>query len=226
MRPPIRRMTKSDLLWLSEHSCKAHRTAFLDGHYNCFLREKPEDSPFKERVGYLDIESTGLKGNWDFMLCYSLKEEGGEILGRHLTPHEIRTYKFDKVLTKELIQDVRKFDRIITYYGSRFDIPFIKTRAEKWGLDFPAYRDLWQTDTYDLAKRNLLLHSTRLQHVCSLLGIPSKQHPLDPDLWQRAQSGDIPSLKTVKIHCDEDVISLEKATKRLQKYSIPAKRSI
>jgi uncharacterized protein YprB with RNaseH-like and TPR domain len=190
------------------------------------LREQPEDSPFQERIGFLDIESTGLKGNWDFMLCYSLKELDGEILGRHITPQEIRSYRFDKKMTLELIRDINKFDRMITYYGSRFDIPFIKTRAEKWGLDFPAYRDLWQTDVYDLAKKNLLLHSTRLQHVCNLMGIPSKQHPLDPDLWQRAQSGDVPSLETVKVHCDEDVGALEAAWLRLRKYSIPMKRSI
>lgn len=225
MKPPIKRMTKAELVWLAENLCQAHSHSYLT-HYPCFLKENPPQSPFREKVGFLDIESTGLKGNWDFALCYSLKELGGGISGRHLTPKEIRTYKFDKKLIDELIKDVKKYDRIITYYGSRFDIPFIKTRAEKWGLDFPAYRDLWQTDTYDLAKRNLLLHSTRLQHVCSLMGIPSKQHPLDPDLWQRAQSGDVPSLETVKTHCDEDVIALEAATLRLQKYSIPQKRSI
>ena len=225
MKPPIRRLTKKEIEWLAVHYCKAHRVDFLQ-HYNCFLKENPADAPFRERVGYLDIESTGLKGNWDYMLCYCLKEHGGDILGRHLSQQEITHYKFDKDLTKELIVNVNKFDRIITYYGTKFDIPFIKTRAEKWGLDFPSYRDLWATDVYYIAKANLLLHSTRLMHVCDLLGIPSKGHKLDPDIWQKAQSGHIPSLEWIFSHCQEDVVSLELAHERLKKYTLPAKRSL
>ena len=225
MKPPIRRLTKDQLIWLSEHQCR-HAHTFLD-HYSCFLSESPSTAPFHERVGYLDIESTGLKGNWDYMLCWCLKIEGGKILGRHLERKEIvDKFIFDRDLTKELINEVRNFDRIITYYGSRFDIPFIKTRAEKWGLDFPAYRDLWQTDCYDLAKHNLLLHSTRLMHVCDLMGIPSKEHKLIPDIWMKAKAGHVPSLEWIFTHCKEDVISLEEATNRLKKYSVPAKRSL
>ena len=222
---PIRRMKMSEIEWMSDNTCKAHRVSYLE-HYNCFLRESPENSPFKERVGYLDIESTGLKGNWDYMLCFCIKEANGNILGRHLSQREITTYKFDKGLTQELVTAVRGFDRIITYYGIRFDIPFIKTRCEKWGIDFPSYRDLWQTDLYFIAKANLLLHSTRLMHVCDLMGIPNKEHKLIPDIWMKAKSGHVPSLEWIFEHCKEDVISLEMAHERLKKYTLPQKRSI
>ena len=225
MKPPIRRLTKKQIEWLADNQCKAHGHSFLS-HYPCFIRESPADSPFHERVGYLDIESTGLKGNWDYMLCFCIKEAGGNILGRHLTKREITNYKFDKDLTKELADTIRGFDRIITYYGIRFDIPFIKTRCEKWGVDFPAYRDLWQTDLYFIAKANLLLHSTRLMHVCDLLGIPSKEHKLIPDIWMKAKSGHVPSLQWIFTHCQEDVVSLELAHDRLKKYTLPQRRSI
>ena len=225
MRPPIRRMKKSDIVWLAENKCKAHGHSFLD-HYSCMLRERPDDSPISEKIGFLDLECTGLKANWDFILSYCLKELDGPILGRHLTRKEIISYEFDKNLTGELLADIRKFDRITTYYGQRFDIPFAKSRAEKWGLDFPAYRDLWQTDVYFIAKANLLLHSTRLEQVCKLLDIPSKEHKLEPDIWQMAQAGHEESLDWIHTHCMEDVISLEAVYKRLQKYTVPAKRSI
>jgi len=226
MRPPIRRLTKTNLEWLSSHHCKAHRTAFLDGHYNCFLKEAPADSPFKERLGFFDIESTGLKGNWDFVLSYCIKELDGPILGRHLTQREITTYRFDKNLILELIRDLNSFDRVATFYGMKFDIPFVRTRAEHWELDFPAYRDLWQTDIYYIAKQSLLLHSTRLEQVCKLLKIPAKEHKLEPDIWQKAQAGHQESLDWIHTHCCEDVTSLEAVYKRLNKYTIPAKRSI
>ena len=167
-----------------------------------------------------------MKANWDFILSYCIKELDGPILGRHVTKKEIITYEFDKKLTAELLADIRKFDRVTTYYGQRFDLPFVKTRAEKWGLDFPAYRDLWQTDVYFIAKQNLLLHSTRLEHVCEVMGIPSKEHKLEPDIWQKAQAGHEESLDWIHTHCEEDVISLEAVWKRLRKYTTPAKRSI
>ena len=225
MKIPIRRMKKSDLIWLAENKCKAHHHSFLE-HYPCLLRERPVESPFHERIGFLDLECTGLKANWDFILSYCLKELDGPILGRHVTRKEISSYCFDKKLTEELLADIRKFDRITTYYGQRFDIPFAKSRAEKWGLDFPAYRDLWQTDVYFIAKANLLLHSTRLEHVCNLLGIPAKGHKLEPEIWQKAQAGHEESLDWIHTHCMEDVTSLEAVWKRLQKYTVPAKRSL
>ncbi len=225
MNIPIRNISKANLEWLATNTCKAHHHNFLD-HYACYKKERPVDSPFHERIGFLDLECTGLKANWDFILSYCIKELDGPILGRHLTRREIINYDFDRHLTEELINDVRKFDRVITYYGQKFDIPFMKSRSEKWGLDFPAYRDLWQTDVYFIAKANLLLHSTRLMHVCDLLGIPSKEHKLDPDIWQKAQSGHEESLAWIHTHCEEDVTSLEAVYKRLEKYTLPAKRSI
>ena len=225
MKPPIKRMTKAEILWLSENLCRAHGHTYLS-HYDCLLKENPDHAPFHERIGFLDIESTGLKANWDFVLCYCLKLLDGPILGRHLTPREITSYKFDKNLTDELIKDIEKFDRVTTYYGSRFDLLFIRTRAEKWDLEFPAYRDLFQTDVYDIAKSRLLLHSTRLENVCKLLKIPAKEHRLEPDIWQKAQAGHKESLEFIFTHCQEDVISLEAVWKRLNRYTIPQKRSI
>jgi len=227
MTIPVNQLTKAEIVWLANHHCKAHRVDFLS-HYNCFLREKPLESPFYERIGFLDIEATGLKANWDFMLCYCIKELDGKILGRHLKPKEILSYKFDLDLVKELLVDMQKFHRLVVYYGSnyRYDIPFCRTRAEKWGLDFPVYRSQWVTDVYDIAKQKLCLHRTRLETVCNLLGIPSKGHRLEPDIWQKAQAGHPASLGFIFAHCKEDVISLEGAWKRLEKYSSRGKKSI
>ena len=227
MRPPARRLTKAELIWLFENKCEAHSMDYAS-HYDCYLKEDPQNAPFYERVGFLDIEATGLKANWDFMLCYCIKELDGKILGRHLTKDEVIDRKRDKYLVKELIRDMNKFHRLVVYYGRdyRYDVPFVRTRAEKWGYDFPAYRDQWVTDVYDMAKAKLCLHSTRLQHVCDLLGIPSKGHKLDPEKWQDAQVGHQPSLRWIFKHCQEDVISLEGAWKRLNKYTFRGKRSI
>ena len=225
MIAPVEQLKKSDIIWLGKNRCRHFKT-YLE-HYNCFLTEKPE-SPFEEKIAFLDLECSGLKANWDFILCYCLKPLDGKIIGRHVTPKEILSYQFDKFLVHELLVNMSEFHRIIVYYGRdyRYDLPFVRTRAEQWGLDFPAYRDKWVTDVYDIAKAKLCLHSTRLEHVCKLLGIPSKGHRLEPDIWQKAQAGHVPSLKFIFTHCKEDVISLEGAWRRLVKYVGKTKRSI
>ena len=131
MRPPIKRMTKTQIEWLNDNYCKHGHTYLHD--YSCLALESPPDSPFHERIGFLDLECTGLKSNWDFILSYCIKELDGPILGRHVTKREISGYAFDKNLTVELIADVRKFDRIITYYGQTVRHPVYENPRRKVG---------------------------------------------------------------------------------------------
>jgi uncharacterized protein YprB with RNaseH-like and TPR domain len=189
-------------------------------HWNCFLREAPPDSPVYEKIGFADIEATGLVGDFDFMLSYCIKELGGKIYGRVLMPYEIRNYIFDKRLIAEFIKDLCRFDRIVVHYGRdrRYDIPFARTRALRWGVEFPSYKELKITDTYDIAKNKLKLHSNRLESICQHLKIPAKGHRLEPDIWQRANAGSKKDLQWIFTHNKEDVVSTEQVWLKLQHF--------
>jgi uncharacterized protein YprB with RNaseH-like and TPR domain len=229
MIAPVERLKKEEIIWLARHTCKKHRHSYLS-HYQCYINEQADiiDDPYKERIGFFDIEATGLKGNWDFCLSYAIKALDGDVIGRVLTPGEIKSYTFDKKLVKEMIASLLKFDRIVGHYirDRRFDLPFVRSRALKWGIDFPEYRALKVTDTYDLAKNKLCLHSNRLEAICQHLGIPSKGHRQEPDIWQRAQAGEKSALKFTWDHNVEDVISTEAVWKRLNKFSLKRNTSI
>jgi uncharacterized protein YprB with RNaseH-like and TPR domain len=230
MIAPVERLKKSEIVWLSNHYCKAHRHSFLE-HFSCWQKEQSTivDSPYSERIGILDIEATGLKGNWDFMLSYAIKElDKPKIYGRVLTPKEILSFTFDRKLVGELIQDLAKFDRIVGHYirDRRFDLPFIRARALKWKLDFPTYGMMKVTDTYDLSKNKLCLHSHRLEAISQHLGIPSKGHRQEPDKWQRAQAGSKKDLAYTWTHNIEDVASTEAVFKILRPYSMKRNTSI
>ncbi len=227
MKPPIAQLKKDEIKWLNDHNCKAHRVSYLQ-HYNCFLGEKPEDSPFLEKVGFLDIEATNLKADFGYVLSYAIKERGGEIIGRVLTPNEIRRFKFDEDLMKECCDDIMKFHRIIVYYGidNRFDLPYLRTRAIKYKLDFPLYKDVYVQDAYSIVRAKLQLHRNRLETACQEFGIPSKGHRLNPDVWQKAQAGHEDSLRYIWEHNKEDVVSLELLWDRLESYVLKNRRSI
>jgi len=202
----LNRLKKEEILWLHNHKCK-HGHTFLE-HPQCV----PEKYPISEKVGFFDIETTGLKGDYCFILSYCLKEVGGKILGRVLSPQEIRSGVFDRKLLAEMIKDIRKFDKIVGYYSGdfRFDIPIIRTRAIKHGIDFPLYKEVKAVDLYPIVKKKLNLHNRRLGTVCSFFGIEAKGHMMSPDVWAGAISGNKKSLNYVFTHNKEDVISTEK----------------
>ena len=148
MKAPIKQMTKAEAEWLGTHECKHHHT-YLQ-HYDCYVRDSPRDSPFVERIGVFDIETTGLKADYHYIISYAIRADDDEKLyGRALMPDEIKKGVFDRELLKEMCEDLRRFHRIVVHYGSdrRFDLPFVRSRAVKFGYDFPLYKDIYVMDT-------------------------------------------------------------------------------
>lgn len=220
------RMLKEEILWLYNHQCR-HGHRYTE-HPTCFLTEYKDKVGIVEKVGFLDIEATNLQADFGYILCYSLKELDGELQHRSVTTDELRSYIFDKNVMKHFLKEIESFDRLVGFYSKdyRFDVPFLRTRALKWGLEFPEWRDFLFTDAYDLSKPKLRLHRNRLENVCDLLEIPSKQHRLSPEIWMRAQAGSKKALDYIQKHCDEDVLSLEGVFKKLNMFSRVGKTSI
>jgi uncharacterized protein YprB with RNaseH-like and TPR domain len=197
--------------------CK-HRHTFLE-HPECYERKN-------EKIGFLDLEASNLHADFGILLSYCIKELDGEILGEVISPRELRSPKLDERIVKKCIEDMRRFDRIITYYGTGFDIPFIRTRSLLYGLDFPIYKEIKHTDVFYWAKTKLCLHRKRLQVVCDFLGIPAKEHPMTPNQWTTALTGNKDSLDYIFTHNKEDVVSLEEVYKRLLSYTANRANSI
>ena len=183
----------------------------------------------EERIGFLDIETTGLNANWDYIISWAMVDNEGKVYGRVLTKKEVLDWKkLDKKLMKEFSETIKNFDRVVVYWGKdrRHDLPFLRTRCLKWKVYFPLYREVFVTDMYDIVKGKLRLHRNRLENVCDFLGIPAKEHRLDPDIWQKAKLGDKKSLKWIWLHNLEDVISLKAVYERLNEFSASRKVSI
>jgi len=226
------RLLKREMQWLYNNRCHRHNRRYTE-HPNCFHWDKehnklPQTCPMTERVGFLDIEASNLKADFGYIISYCIKKENGKILEYILSPKEIRNYHFDKHLIEKLCNDIIKFDRIIVYWGKnwRFDIPFVRSRAIFWNVDFPGYKELYVTDVWNDVKSKLCLHRSRLADACNFLDIPAKTHPLKPMIWMKALAGDKKSLKYILQHNREDVISLEKVWRVLEKYDNLGKSSI
>lgn len=224
MRAPISRLRKDEIIWLSNHRCKQHSHDYLS-HYSCYLAEQPN----KLRVGYLDLECSHLQADIGILLTWCIKKEGGEILEGSITARDISTAKTgqeDKRVVAECVEALKEFDIVVTYYGSRFDIPFLRTRAVTLGIDFPHFGAVKHIDAYDIVKHRFCLLSKRLVNACRALLGKTDKTLIDWATWRAAARGDKTALNYVLVHNRADVRDLEKLYLRVKPFSRRQDKSI
>ena len=205
-RGEIRSMTKKVSRCVHRHS--------IETHPNCFRKGliKRNDWWHNKTIAYLDIEATNLDANWGLMLSWCLKYRDDKKVRRGIiTKKELFNGTFDKRITKELLEELENVDIVVTFYGTRFDIKFVRTRATYWGMEpeFPAYGELYHWDLYFKVRSKYKLSSNRLGVVCDFFGIKGKTK-LDPEVLIKARFGDKAALKNILIHNIRDVEILEK----------------
>lgn len=213
----LARMKKQDIVWLATHKCKAHGNKYIE-HPNCFVSEHPET----QKVGFIDLEASNLKADFGLVICVSILDmDEKEAYNRCLTPEEVFHTSLDKPLLKDVIQEMRKYDRLIGYYASngRFDIPFLRARSLHHNLDFPGYGEIVMEDVYPYVRYKLALSRNRLETACEFIVGNSDKTRWSGKHWVRAIQGNKDSLDYIVTHCNNDVKDLRKLYKKLYKFS-------
>lgn len=190
-------------------------------HPNCF--RKPQW--YKDlRLGYLDIEASGLSANQAWMLSWAIKpNDSDKVVYQYVTPEEIMpkvgklNQSYDFRITQALVEEMKQYDGLITYYGTGFDLKFIRTRAMKYNLPFPRYGDIGHVDLYYHTRNRMSLNRNSLFQATQHLEIAGKTK-LDFSYWGLAAMGDRASMKALIKHNVADVVILEGLHKRLEPY--------
>ena len=218
-------MLKADILDRYNFRCQHRHDGFK--HPRCYEKARMKG----ERIGFLDIESGGsLDADWGFVFTYGIKRLDGDILYGCIKPAEVRAPLMDggtkdKVLLEKFCKDVKEFDTLVVYYGKdtgfrgqRHDIPFLRTRCAKWGLDFPEWKQVKIIDLYDIVKKYFKLSRRSMENACRLFGIKSKASPFNQEVWQDALTGYQPALDYILEHNLQDVVATEKLFKKVIRY--------
>lgn len=210
MSAPLPRLSKAEIDWLYNHSCKAHNHRYSE-HYNCYLKEQS----LREKIGFLDIETSGLNANYGICVCWCIKPLGEkEIIKDIVSSADLRdAARLDKRVVESCIKTMRQFDRIVGHYSSRFDIPFLRTRALVHKVDFPFYKEICHTDVWLMARRLLKLNSNRQGTIAQAIQGTNIKTSITPRhwmaLWQTNEAGH-KSRQYILDHCERDVKQLEK----------------
>lgn len=124
----------------------------------------------------MDIETTGLsrKNNMIYLigLLYQDVNSNRWILKQYFS----NSMDKEKYILKEFIQDISRFDKIITYNGDAFDLPFINYRLDYYKIN--TFIDLSKSyDLYRIIRQNkhfLDLENLKLKTIEESLGFYRK----------------------------------------------------
>jgi uncharacterized protein YprB with RNaseH-like and TPR domain len=150
---------------------------------------------------YLDIETTGLSRDYCDITIIGI---GLERAGRVVTVQLMG----DNLSELKIMQSLKDVDRIYTYNGSRFDLPFIKTKLNIDLKHTIKHRDLM----YDCWKQNL---KGGLKAVERRLGIKRKLADMNGYMavrlwWMYYNDNDRQALDKLLLYNREDVINLRR----------------
>lgn len=214
---------------IKEFGLKCIHRHTIEEHPNCFAEEKinikQAEKIAKEtgmpwyqvpglKIGVLDIEADGLKADFSTMLTWSIKDLGGETHYDVVTKADLFSGDADKHIVESAVNKLKEYSIIIGYYSTKYDLPFIRTKALHYGLAFPEYGSLYHFDLYYTVKSKLCLSRNSLDNATNYLGISGKT-PIDKEIWRTAKYGDPVSLREVLAHNIADVEITERLYQRL-----------
>jgi uncharacterized protein YprB with RNaseH-like and TPR domain len=168
-----------------------------------------------------DIESGSLNADFGVILCIGWKWLGQK--KTHLikitdNPGYDKDRTDDSQVCKDFVKILEQADLQVTWYGKRFDEPFLRSRLIYHGIqgNLPPipHWDGWET-----ARKELKLSYNRLVKLEDFLDLGEKKSPVSGRIWLKAVGGDRKSLKYIFDHCVADVLVLEEAYLKLRPYT-------
>jgi uncharacterized protein YprB with RNaseH-like and TPR domain len=174
------------------------------------------------RTAMLDLETSNLNADYGIILCGVFKPtEGKPVIFRI---DKTSTYKARPWDDGELVKQIAKYiadnkiDILVTYNGSMFDAPFLNSRAMLTDVNIRENFIFKHIDLYWVARKKLRLHDAKLDTVARFLKCKVSKTHIDPELWNRAMTGDKKSLDYIVDHCVKDVIVLEEVYEHLKPF--------
>ena len=163
------------------------------------------------------------------IICICAKYEGEKKLYRFIWK---KNWNDERVLSG-FAKLGKASDELVFHNGDKFDLPMMRARAIRYGIDFSF--PIVAHDTLKIARSQFKFNSNRLDYLAQYLGVGGKISTGGFELWQEVCTNNeirrglglptVPqkqinnALKKMVRYCDNDVIILEKVWNKLKPYA-------
>lgn len=214
---------------IHRHTIKEHPSCFKKGlikeykpiinkeehKHKVELSSKPWYKEDGLRVGYFDIETDNLNADFGTMLSWVIKEKDGAYHYDVITKDDLFSGVYDKRIVESFLKELKRYDIIMGYYSTGFDLPFVRAKALHYELPFPGYGDIYHWDLYYTVRNKLKISRKSLDNACDFLNIPGKTQ-IDKSCWRKGKYGDEESLAYILDHNLADCKILEELHNKLE----------
>ena len=150
---------------------------------------------------FLDIEATGLRGDYNSVLCVSLKPCNQKPL-----TFVVKQRGNDQRVVREVKAALEQYMVWCGYYSKGFDVPMLNTRLLHWNL--PPIEKRHHIDLYFSLKSNILTARRSQGHLLSWLRLPEQKMTVSADVWNEVLHD--PSKMAIMVkRCESDVRGLQ-----------------
>lgn len=199
------------------------------------MREKYLDNDIL-KIGYLDIETSGLSADFDFIITYAIlvrnigEKEPTEIRSGRITPDDWERAKkegdadkIDSKLLEKLMDDIADIDCLIGHWfigKHRHDIPFIRSRMAINDISgFPKHKMVRYGDTQKWSSQIHRLRNNGLATIADAYGLSTHKTPIKTKDWKKAAMfADKKAIDYILHHNIKDCIITYKVHKRIENY--------
>lgn len=175
------------------------------------------------RIASFDIETTSLNADFGIVLCAVIKPSDVKADAPIIVRGDVENKQWDsersndRATVDRIVKELDPFDILIAHNGVRFDLPFLRTRIAKHGLQ--PLRNFKIIDPVQVARLKLRMSGNSLERIADFLGVNTKT-TVDGSMWLKAAlDGDREAMGYIVEHCVEDVLMLEKIVDAVKGYS-------
>lgn len=160
-----------------------------------------------------DLETSSLNANEAVLLvsCFKSSELGTVTLRIDDTDsyHWDRGLRgHDNIIVQRTADILAQHDVIVAHNGSRFDVPFLRTRMLKHKMG--RLPDLKMVDPCSMLFHKFRMKSNSLAAIIDHLGLRDKKTPLNMSVWIDATlNGNRKAMDEIVKHCIQDVKALD-----------------
>jgi len=153
---------------------------------------------------FVDIETTNLQSDYGSVLMVSILPYNED----KVTTYSVKRNAIgnDQKVVREAVEHLNEMACWCTFYGKMFDIPFLRSRLLKWGMNLELDKR-HHIDLYWIIRANTNTSRRSQAHLLNWLGTPHEKMSVSASTWSDVTQ-DPKALSILKDRCESDVLGL------------------